>query len=190
MSSARTGRPAVFLDRDGVLNRPVVRDGKPYPPRSLDEFEVLPGVAEACDALRNAGFVLVVVTNQPDIARGTQTVEDVDRLHRRLNELVRVDAIYVCPHDDADNCECRKPRPGMLLAAAQDHGLDLSRSVCVGDRWRDIEAARRANVRAVHIDWHYQERAAANPDAVVNDLTEAAEWILRASRITKTEEWQ
>jgi D-glycero-D-manno-heptose 1,7-bisphosphate phosphatase len=174
---ASRGRPAVFLDRDGVLNEAFVRGGVPTPPRSLEEFRVLPGVADACAGLRQAGFVLVVVTNQPDIARGTQTRAEVDRIHQRLRSLVPLDEICVCPHDDPDACACRKPKPGMLLDAAKRLDLDLARSASVGDRWRDIEAARRAGVKAIHVDRPYDEPAPVGAQVAVADLPEAAAWI-------------
>jgi D-glycero-D-manno-heptose 1,7-bisphosphate phosphatase len=171
------GRPAVFLDRDGILTRAFVRDGRPTPPRTLAEFRVLPGVAEACAGLRRAGFVLVVVTNQPDIARGTQTRAEVDRMNERLRSLVPLDEVCVCPHDDADACTCRKPQPGMLLGAAARLSLDLARSASVGDRWRDIEAALRAGVTAIHVERHYEEPAPVGAHVAVADLPEAAAWI-------------
>jgi D-glycero-D-manno-heptose 1,7-bisphosphate phosphatase len=163
----------VFLDRDGVLNEVFIRDGVPTPPRSIGQFRLLPGVAEACAALRASGLVLVVVTNQPDIARGTQTRAEVDRIHEHLRTLISPDDICVCPHDDADCCACRKPRPGMLLEAAERLNLDLSRSVCVGDRWRDIEAAQRAGVRSVHIECNYGEKPVVGADAVAASLLDA-----------------
>jgi D-glycero-D-manno-heptose 1,7-bisphosphate phosphatase len=174
---AKSSRPAVFLDRDGVLNEAFVRDGVPTPPRSLDEFRVLPGVAEACADLRRAGFILVVVTNQPDIARGTQTRAEVDRMHQRLRSLVPLDEICVCPHDDSDACQCRKPRPGMLIEAAERLDLDLARSAGIGDRWRDIEAARRAGVKTIYVECRYDEPAPLSADATVANLPEAAAWI-------------
>lgn len=181
MTVAR-GRPAVFLDRDGVLTEAFVRNGVPTPPRTLVEFRVLPGVAEACIGLRQAGFVLVVVTNQPDIARGTQARAEVDKMNERLRSLVPLDEICVCPHDDVDGCTCRKPQPGMLLEAADRLGLDLARSVSVGDRWRDIEAALRAGVTAIHVDHHYDEQPPVGAHVVVTDLPEAAAWIREHKR--------
>lgn len=169
---------AVFLDRDGVLNRAVVRDGRPYPPREPAELEVLPGVEDACARLRAAGFDLVVVTNQPDVARGTLAADAVERLNRHLQQAVAVDEIIVCPHDDADDCACRKPRPGMLLAAAERRGLNLSRCYMVGDRWRDVEAGRRAGCRTIFVDHGYDERSPDASDAIVAGLREAANWIL------------
>lgn len=174
---AARGRPAVFLDRDGVLNEAFVRDGVPTPPHSLAEFRVLPGVAEACADLRRAGFILVVVTNQPDIARGTQTRAEIDRMHQRLRSLVPLDEICVCPHDDSDACACRKPSPGMLLDAAERLDLDLARSASVGDRWRDVEAARRAGVKAIYVECRYDEPAPFGAHVAVANLPEAAAWI-------------
>ncbi len=150
------GRRAVFLDRDGVLNRPLVRHGRPHPPASVEEFELYPEAPAACRRLQALGFVLVVVTNQPDVARGELDAEVVDAVHRELRRQVPIDGLYVCLHDDADGCGCRKPAPGLLLAAAADLGIDLGRSVMVGDRWRDVEAGRRAGCRTVHIDRGYR----------------------------------
>jgi len=133
-------RRAVFLDRDGVINASVVRGGKPYPPDRVEEVEVLPGVGDALVALRRAGYLLVVVTNQPDVARGTQTREAVDAIHAKLQGELALDAVYACLHDDADACHCRKPKAGLLLDAAKDLGIDVTASFMVGDRWRDIEA--------------------------------------------------
>ena len=174
-------RRAVFLDRDGVINRPVVRDGRPHPPDTLEALEVLPGVSEALTRLRDAGFRLVVVTNQPDVARGTQRREVVDAMHARLAALLPIDEFRVCDHDDGDRCGCRKPAPGMLEAAASEARLLLSASYMVGDRWRDVEAGRRAGCRAVFVDWGYVERRPDCPDVTVRSLPEAADWILSQS---------
>jgi D-glycero-D-manno-heptose 1,7-bisphosphate phosphatase len=169
---------AVFLDRDGVINRPVVRDGKPFPPASLDDLEILPGVPEALKRLRDAGFLLVVVTNQPDVAKGTQTKRVVDDIHAHMAATLPLDDIRVCFHEDKDGCACRKPKAGMLLDAARDAGISLARSFMVGDRWRDIDAGRLAGCRTIFIDYGYDERLRRQPDAIVGSLAEAAEWIL------------
>jgi D-glycero-D-manno-heptose 1,7-bisphosphate phosphatase len=172
-------RSAVFLDRDGVLVESTVRDGVPQSARSLAELRILPGVAQACERLHAAGFVLIVVTNQPDVARGVLTAEAVEEMHRELHERLPLDDIAVCFHDDADGCDCRKPQPGLLLAAAGRWKVDLATSFLVGDRWRDVEAARRAGCRAIFVDRGYAETIASEPDATVRNLEEAAEWILR-----------
>lgn len=175
-------RPAAFLDRDGVLSRALVRDGLPYAPRSLDEFTLYPEANEACDRLRALGFAVVVITNQPDVARGELDPAVVDAMHAELQQAVSVDGVYACLHDDGDHCACRKPAPGLLLAASADLGIDLTRSVVVGDRWRDVEAGRRAGCRTVLIDRHYRERRPESPDLVAPGLLEAVRWIEGASR--------
>jgi D-glycero-D-manno-heptose 1,7-bisphosphate phosphatase len=177
-------RPAVFLDRDGVLNRSLVRDGTPEPPRRPDDVEILPGVAKSCAELRAAGFALVVVTNQPEIARGTLTRKTVDAINGEISASLPLDEIVVCPHDDADGCDCRKPRPGMLLDATERHGIDLEHSYLVGDRWRDIGAGQAAGVKTIFVDRGYDERRPEKPDAVVGDLTEATVWILEDANKT------
>ena len=173
-------RRAVFLDRDGVINRAVVRDGKPYPPDSLEALEILPGVAGALESLRAAGFLNVVVTNQPDVATGKQRREIVEAMNHQLHVNLSLDAFKVCYHADAENCECRKPKPGMLLAAAREMNIDLRRSFLVGDRWRDVGAAHAGGCRAIFIDYSYKEKRPDKPYVAVNSLTEAAEFILRS----------
>lgn len=177
--TAEAQRRAVFLDRDGVINRAVVRDGKPYPPDGVAELEILPGVPEALAALRAAGFLNVVVTNQPDVATGKQRREVVEAMHARLARQLAVDAIKVCYHVAADGCACRKPKPGMLLEAAADHGIDLASSYLVGDRWRDVAAGQAAGCRAAYfIDYGYQEQQPAQPFVAVESLAAAARDIL------------
>jgi len=173
---------AVFLDRDGVINRSVVRDGKPYPPASLDALEILPGVPQALKRLHDAGFRLIVVTNQPDVAMGTQTQTVVDDIHAHMAATLPLDEIRVCFHEDKDGCACRKPKAGMLLDAARDAGIQLTASFMVGDRWRDIDAGRIAGCRTVFIDYGYDERRPHQPDATVRSLAEAADWILDQGR--------
>ncbi len=180
-------RPAVFLDRDGTLNRQIIRDGKPYPPNTLAEFELFPGVPEACAALAAAGYLLVVATNQPDIGRGTQSAAVVASMHSRLLSLVpsitRIEACYApgtahSPDLPAD--PRRKPAPGMLLDAARLLDLDLRRSWMIGDRWRDIDCGKRAGVRTVFIDFGYDEALHAPPDFTVQSFPAAAAIILQS----------
>jgi len=169
---------AVFLDRDGVINRAVVRGGKPFPPAGLGELEILPDVREALDQLKAAGFVLVVVSNQPDVARGTTARETVEAINAKLAESLPLDDFRMCYHDDADGCDCRKPRPGLLLTAARDHGVNLGASFMVGDRWRDIEAGRSAGCTTLFIDYGYDEPQPEACDYRVKSLVEAAQIIL------------
>jgi D-glycero-D-manno-heptose 1,7-bisphosphate phosphatase len=171
---------AVFFDRDGVLNESVMRDGKPYPPNSVEEVKVAAGAAEALGRLKTMGLPLIVVTNQPDIARGTVTAEAVDAINQRLRSELPIDEFIVCPHDDRDQCACRKPQPGMILDGASRWGADPSRSFMVGDRWRDIEAGQAAGCLTVWIDRDYNERPPTRAaDARVGSLTEAVDWIVK-----------
>ena len=177
-------RPAIFLDRDGTLNQQVIRDGKPYPPVTLAEFVLFPGVPEACARLSAAGFVLVVATNQPDVGRGTQSQAVVESMHARLRQLIpqiaRVEVCYAPGLDkNAPPDRRRKPEPGMLLDAAAALDLDLTRSWMVGDRWRDVDCGKRAAVRTVFIDFGYAEGLRAAPDFTVRSFPDAADVILQ-----------
>lgn len=174
-------RPAVFLDRDGTLNRQVVREGRPYPPDRVEDFVLFPDVPAACAALAAAGFTLVVVTNQPDVGRGTQRREVVEAMHTRLlaavPQLARIEVSYA-PGGEAPPDPRRKPEPGMLLDAAATLGLDLGRSWMIGDRWRDIDCGRRAGVRTIFIDHGYAEALRVPPDFTVDSFAKAAAIVL------------
>lgn len=172
-----TGR-AVFLDRDGVVNRAIIKGGKPYPPADLRELEVPAGVREALFRLRDAGYVLIVVSNQPDVARGTMAREAVEAINRRLSETLPLDDFRICFHDGEDHCDCRKPKPGLLIGAARERGIDLARSFMIGDRWRDVEAGAAAGCTTIFIDYGYDERRPDAIDYTVASLTEAADIIL------------
>ena len=175
---------AVFLDRDGVLNRPVVRDGRSFPPARMEEFDLYPEAVEACAQLKKAGFLLVVVTNQPDVGRGTQSRELVEAMHAKLRGAIpSLDAIEVCFHAGAAHgqpCECRKPKSGMLLRAAAALDIDLRQSFLIGDRWRDVDCAHAAGCRAVFIDHGYSETLREKPEFTVSNLSDAVSAILKA----------
>jgi D-glycero-D-manno-heptose 1,7-bisphosphate phosphatase len=174
---------AVFLDRDGVLNQAVVRNGKPHPPANAAELVLAPNAKTALLDLKAQGFLLLVVTNQPDVAKGITTRAAVEEINRKLASLLPVDDIFVCYHQDSDHCDCRKPKPGMILEGARKHNVDLDESFMVGDRWRDVEAGQNAGCRTVFIDGGYEERQPARPaDARVLTLKEAADWIIAACR--------
>lgn len=170
-------RQAVFLDRDGVLNASVVKGGKPFPPASIEELVLINGVAETCATLHRAGFLLFCVTNQPDVARGTANRQTVEAMNAVIAGTLGLDEIVACFHDDSDNCPCRKPNPGMLVDLAQRYGVDLSKSVMVGDRWRDIEAGRNAGCHTVLIDYDYNEKR-VDADASATSLLAALPSIL------------
>lgn len=173
---------AVFLDRDGVINRAVVRDGKPYPPADLSALEILPGVKDALEKLHKAGYFLVVVTNQPDVARGIVAKENVEEINDFLALNLPLDDFRTCYHDSADLCGCRKPQPGALLSAARLHGIDLTASYMVGDRWRDVEAGQRAGCKTCFIDYGYAEKQPEQIDFRVTSLLEAVQIILGESK--------
>lgn len=173
----------MFLDRDGVINRAIVRDGKPHPPQSLREVEIVPGAALALQQLHEQGFLLIVVTNQPDVARGTQERATVEAINAHLASELPIDEFLVCYHDDAEACQCRKPKPGGILDAAARHDIDLGSSYLIGDRWRDVEAGQRAGCSSYFIDYGYAERQPVPPFARVHSLAEAAERIV--TRITE-----
>ena len=173
---------AVFLDRDGVINRPIIVDGKPYPPRTIAEFAILPGVEQACVDLQNAGYLLVVVTNQPDVGRGILKKEVAEAIHETMVRQLPIDRVEVCYHagdEFGEECECRKPKPGMLLRASAQHGIDLQRSFLIGDRWRDIDCAHAAGCRAVFIDHGYSEPLRETPDFTVSTFREAVATVLQ-----------
>lgn len=179
----RTRRRAVFLDRDGVINRAVERDGLPYPPASVDEFKILPDVPAACAKLKQAGFLLIVVTNQPDVGRGTLAQSVVETIHAEMCRRLPIDRVEVCYHpgQGASECDCRKPKPGMLLRTAKELGIDLTQSWMVGDRWRDIDCGHAAGCRTIFIDRGYAEALRKKPDFSAGNLAEAADIILRES---------
>lgn len=183
MGEHKVKRPAVFLDRDGVLNKTLVRDGIPVPPANVDDFEITLDVAEGCAQLKAAGFVLIVVTNQPDVGRGTQSREVIEAMHAKLRAAVpALDAIEVCYHageNHGEPCNCRKPKPGMLLRAVAEHGIDLKRSFLIGDRWRDVDCARAAGCRGIFIDHSYRERLRETPDITVSTFREAVATVLQ-----------
>jgi D-glycero-D-manno-heptose 1,7-bisphosphate phosphatase len=169
---------AIFLDRDGVLNRALVLNGKPYPPGSLDNLVILPGVTAALNKLKEAGFLLIVVTNQPDVSRGKVTKESIEAINTFLCETLPIDDFRTCYHDDSDCCNCRKPKPGALIDASRLHGIDLKSSFMVGDRWRDIEAGHAAGCKTIFLDYGYSERRPLTPYYCVNTLEQAIPYIL------------
>jgi D-glycero-D-manno-heptose 1,7-bisphosphate phosphatase len=175
--------PAVFLDRDGVVNRAVVCDGKPYPPATCEDVVFPEGTSEAIRSLRTHGYRVIIVTNQPDVAKGKQTREVVEAIHRLIMEQLQVDDIRVCYHVDEDRCHCRKPKPGMIIEAAREHSIDLARSYMIGDRWRDIEAGKAAGCRTILIrpEVCYREEQCQGMDAAVETLSQAAALILNNS---------
>lgn len=173
-------KKAIFLDRDGVLNAAIVKNGKPYPPRTLTEVIIGEEVLPALQQLKGAGFLLIGITNQPDVARGQSSHQQVESINALLMAKLPIDEIRVCYHDDDDGCHCRKPLPGLILAAAADWKINLTHSYMIGDRWKDIDAGYAAGCQTVWIEAGYQERPPQPPATFkVRDLLEAARSILK-----------
>jgi D-glycero-D-manno-heptose 1,7-bisphosphate phosphatase len=169
---------AVFLDRDGVINANIERDGKPVAPVTIEQFQLLPGVVEAAKRLKAAGYLLIVVTNQPDVASGRTPKATVDAMHAEIRQQLPVDDIKACYHLDRDQCGCRKPKPGLILEAAAQHGVDLASSFMVGDRWRDTEAGRTAGCLTIFVDYGYEQDGPNRPDMIARSLPDAVTKIL------------
>jgi len=173
-------RRAVFLDRDGVINEVVNRDGRPASPRHLEEFRIVEGAAESTGRFKELGFIVIVVTNQPDIARGLAQAEVIEQMHDRIRRELPVDDVRICPHDDGDRCHCRKPLPGMLTDAARDLDIDLTRSFLIGDGAKDIEAGKKAGCTTILLDASYNEDV--RPDYRAADLKDAVDIVRRLAR--------
>ena len=178
MAGKGAKRHAVFLDRDGVINRSHVRNGKPYAPRTLAEFRLLPGVTGAVAELKAAGYLVIVVTNQPDVGHGLISPATLDAMHARLRRTVAVDDIYVCPHRQDERCSCRKPKPGLLRRAMARWGVEPAGSIMIGDRWNDVVAGKKAGLYTAFIDRNYAEALVEEPDVTARSLPHAVAQIL------------
>src|SRR5215218_981178 len=183
MGKHEVARRAVFLDRDGVLNRAIVREGHPYPPPSVEAFELYDDVFSGCARLKAANFLLIVITNQPDVGRGTRSRETVEAMNLKMQSaLPLLDRIEICYHAGeryGEACDCRKPRPGMILRAVAELNIDPKRSYVIGDRWRDVDCARAAGCRAIFIQRGYKENLREAPDFTVASFNDAVSAILR-----------
>ena len=169
-------RKAVFIDRDGVINKLVVIYGEKTSPKSLDQFEIFPYVAQATRRLRK-DYLVIVITNQPDVARGKMSEQELKKMNRKLFKLVEIDDLYICTHDDADNCQCRKPRPGMILEAASKWNINLEKSIIIGDSWRDMLAGKRAGIRTCYINHWSNSDGVIEYDFEAKDLSDAVKKI-------------
>lgn len=176
--SSQVNAKAVFLDRDGVLTVSETREGRPYAPRRIEDFKLAPGAADCVKALHQAGWRLIVVTNQPDVSTGKLEAAVLEEMHRILKASMPLDAIKVCRHIDVDACSCRKPLPGMLKEGALEFNVDLASSFMVGDRWRDVSAGKAAGCITVFIDYGYAEELRDPPDYTVGSFEEACQIIL------------
>lgn len=166
---------AVFLDRDGVINEVVFRDGRPASPRTLNEFRFVEGVAEPLERLRAAGYRLFVVSNQPEVARGLLDPLVLEEMAHRIIASLPVERVVTCVHDDTNGCACRKPKPGMLHQVASKEGVDLSQSFIIGDSWKDVQAGRNAGCTSILLRRGYNNGIAA--DHVFESLSDAVNFI-------------
>ena len=166
-------KKAVFLDRDGVINKAFIKNGLPESPNSLSELEILPRVKESILRLKKLNFICLVVTNQPDVQRGKIKKNTIIKMNNFLKKKIELDDIFVCYHDDQDNCNCRKPKPGLLLQARKKWNVDFKKSFIVGDRWRDIQAGKKVGCITIFLDYKYKDIKPKNPDFVTDTLLNA-----------------
>lgn len=179
---------ALFLDRDGVINRSLVQNGKPFAPTLYSEFEFLPGVQHALSLSRAAGFMNIIITNQPDISTGKIKIEQFNLIQERCISQLSIDDIKLCPHVQTDGCDCRKPLPGMIFSAAREYSIDISKSYMIGDRWRDIECGQAAGCKTnFFIDYGYDEKKPQHPYIKVKNLDEAVQIILKETTLMPRE---
>lgn len=170
-------KKAIFIDRDGVINKVFLINGKPFSPRRFEEFKLIPKVEDALNFFKEVGFISIVITNQPDIAQGLMKWEELEKMHSLIRERLPVNDIVVCPHGDEDNCLCRKPKPGMLFKAAKKWNIDLQGSFLVGDTWKDMIAGKRAGCKTILIDMPYNQ--SVESDYRVKDLNKAVEIVIQ-----------
>jgi len=171
-------RKAVFFDRDGVLNQAVLINGRPHPPADADCLFIADGAGACLARLKEAGYLCICVTNQPDFARGTRTRENISAMNAKVLAALPLDDLFVCLHDGPDNCSCRKPKPGLLLEAARKWDVDLAASWMAGDRAGDMEAGRAAGCRTIFLDCGYDRPETAIPDFVCRAISQVAEIVL------------
>ena len=163
-------RKAIFLDRDGVINKVIIKRGLPFSPLSFDLLEILPSIKESILRLKKLNFVCLVVTNQPDVSRKKIEKKTVIKMNNYLKDEIKLDDIFVCYHDDHDYCKCRKPKPGLLLEASKKWDIDLKKSYMIGDRWKDIEAGRCVGCKTIFIDYNYKEAKPKNTNFTTDSL--------------------
>jgi len=173
---------AIFIDRDGVINRVIMRDGKPSSPWKLEEFEILPDVKECLKAFKKMGFLNIIFTSQPDISRGSLKMEELKKMHKVISETLLVDEIKFCPHDDKDNCSCRKPKPGLILDAVKKWSIDLDKSYVVGDSWKDIGAGKSAGCKTFLLRREYNKNYQKDYDFEISNLKQMVEIIKKLNK--------
>jgi len=169
---------SLFLDRDGIINKSIILNRKPYSPRSLEEFEIFEGIDLLLNQISKLGFLLIVITNQPDLATNHITKSTLNKFHQLISDKINISKFYVCEHTSLDNCSCRKPRTGLIKNAVKDYNLDLSKSYFIGDRWKDIDAANSDGIYSIFVDYNYKEKLKTKPKKIVNSSVTACEFII------------
>ena len=175
-------RPCIFLDRDGVINEVNLIQGKPHPPGNLGQLKILPDVNDSLTSLKNAGYLLIIITNQPDVARGTTSKVTVEKINEFISNALPIDDIYTCFHDEGDYCDCRKPLPGAIIAAKKKWKINLEESFMIGDRWKDMEAGIAAGCKTVFIDYNYSEKRPQSFNFSADNLQGATSLILKGKK--------
>lgn len=170
-------RKAVFFDRDGVVIEPKIINRKPYPVNNLGQVHIYCGMRDTMAILMKMGYLVFIITNQPDVSRKTQSIETVNEINQFLLDNLPIDDIFMCIHSDEDKCECRKPKPGLLLQAKEKYDIDFSKSFLIGDRWKDIDAGYAVGCTTILIDRNYKEKWSFNTDFVIKDISEILEVI-------------
>ena len=168
----------IFLDRDGVINKPIIIDNKPYSPRNKYQFELLPNIEKYLKKIHSLGFLTIIITNQPDISTNHINENLLNEFHDIIKNKMPITDIYVCKYIDTDDCYCRKPKPGLILTAAKKYKINLKKSYFIGDRWKDIDAANKAGCHSIFIDYGYKEKLKTTPINNVKSVKEAFEIIL------------
>ena len=175
-------RRAIFLDRDGVLNETIIKEKEITSPLKLDELKIFPDAKETLLTFKKCGYLLIMVTNQPDIARNKNTKKNVEEINDCLKNYLKLDDVCVCYHDDKDFCNCRKPKSGMLIEASKKHNIDLPKSFIIGDRWRDVEAGKNVKCKTIFIDFKYQEKLKNKPDYIITNIADAKNIVKKLSK--------
>ena len=170
-------KKAVFLDRDGVVSRAVVINNRPFSIRRASDLQILDEVNEALGIFGKLALIPIIISNQPDVARGLLSQLEHEKIESKIVTLTGISKIYTCTHDEKDNCFCRKPKPGLILKAAEDHDIDITKSYLIGDRWRDMDLAKNVDCRSFFINRNYEEKYPEYFDYETGSILESAKII-------------
>ena len=181
MGNSEIKNKAIFFDRDGVLNAIKRINNKPFPPDNVDELELFPDVRDKLKFLKKLGFYLFLVTNQPDYKRGKQLKKNIVKINSLVKSFYQLDDTFTCWHAYDGQCECRKPKPGMIINASLKYKIYTSKSFMIGDRWKDIEAGNKAGCRSIFLDYNYDEKKPDKYDYSTNSIQDSIDWIIKNS---------